>query len=98
MSNLQSKPCTRSRRLLQETSLQDDDRTVGSTFDMLRVACQLNVANNRSSLSCERRSFHVQVLDDANRVAMGQHGTVAVDGGFIADFVRGIDCSNQRCR
>jgi hypothetical protein len=29
---------------------------------------------------------------------MGQHGTVAVDGGFIADFVRGIDCSNQRCR
>jgi hypothetical protein len=98
MSNLQSKPCTRSRRLLQETSLQDDDRTVDSTFDMLRVACQPNVANNGSSLSCERRSFDVQVLDDANRVAIGPHGAVAVDGGFVADFVGGIVCSNQRCR
>ena len=88
----------RSRKFSQAVKAFLFRSTVDSTFDMFRVSCEPNVANDCSSLRCEDCSFDIQVFDNAYRIAIHQNRADAVDSGLVADIVRRVCCDDQRRR
>jgi len=70
-------------RLLQERGLQDEAlHLLGVALDLVRIAGEADVLDQRAALERLRGALHLQVLDQRHRVAVIENGAVGIAGFF----------------